>query len=76
LQRDENKIKDYLEKIKDIPLENIIYIDESAIEHDIINIKAWLPKGRDAIGNVSGLRHNRTTIIAGLNITKDSGKKK
>jgi transposase len=56
-----------MDKIKDISLENLIYIDESAIEHDITNINAWLPKGEDAIGEISGLRHNRTTIIAGLN---------
>jgi transposase len=48
-------------------LEDLIYIDESAIEHDIVNTKAWLPKGNDVIGEVSGLRHNRTTMIAGLN---------
>jgi transposase len=66
-QRDETKREEYLNKIRDIPLENLIYIDESALEHDLVNANAWLPKGKNAIGEASGLRHNRTTIVAGLN---------
>jgi transposase len=62
----EKKRKEYLEKIKEILPENLIYIDESGIELTICKDRGWGKKSEKLIGKKSGKYYERTNIIAGL----------
>ena len=68
MEKDEYKRNKYLEEIKDIKIEDILYVDESGINKNIIKETAWIKKGDNIIQEVSGKKHSRTTIIAGLNL--------
>jgi hypothetical protein len=68
VEKDEYKRNEYLEEIKNIKIEDIIYVDESGINKNIIKETAWIKKGDNIIQEVSGKKHSRTTIIAGLNL--------
>ena len=67
MEKNEYRRKEYLEEIKDIKIGDIIYVDESGIDKNIIKETAWIKKGDNIIQEVSGKKHSRTTIIAGLN---------
>ena len=71
MEKDEYRRKEYLEEIKDIKIEDIVYVDESGIDKNIIKETAWIKKGNNIIQEVSGKKHSRTTIIAGLNLKDD-----
>jgi len=63
----EEKRADYIEMIKDIPMEDLVYIDESGIEHNDIKTNCWAKRGAKIIGKRSGKRRTRTSVIAALN---------
>ena len=65
MEASEEKRNKYLEKVKDIPVENLVYIDESGIEMNICQDRGWGKKGEKIIGKKSGKHYNRTNIIAG-----------
>jgi hypothetical protein len=67
LERNERKREEYLEKIKSIPLQDIVYIDESGITHQMIKEKCWAKKGQNIIGERSGKNRERTSVLAALN---------
>ena len=46
-------------------LSNIIYIDEAGIDKEPIRQHGWSKVGQRCFGEVSGLRHSRTSMIAG-----------
>ena len=71
MEKDGYRRKEYLEEIKDIKVEDILYVDESEIDKNIIKETAWIKKGNNIIQEVSGKKHSRTTIIAGLNLKDD-----
>jgi hypothetical protein len=56
-----------VELIKDIPLKDLVYIDESGIEHNGIKVYCWAEKGSNVIGKRSGKRMFRTSVVAALN---------
>jgi hypothetical protein len=57
----------FLEEIKDIPLEAIVYVDESGIDQAIQREHGYAPRGERLHGEVSGKRFvERHSIIAGL----------
>jgi transposase len=66
-ERDEKKRKEYTEEISKYKEEDIVYIDESGINEYMYRERARAPKGKKVIGEVSGKRFQRTSIIAGKN---------
>jgi transposase len=44
---------------------NIIYVDEAGIDKEPIRQHGWSKIGQRCFGEVSGLRHSRTSMIAG-----------
>lgn len=68
LERSEEKRQKYLDEIKDIKVEDLVYIDESGIDHSIIKENCWVKKGQEIVGNRTGKRRIRTSIIAALNL--------
>jgi transposase len=55
----------YQEVIKDIPPENLVYLDESGIELTICKDRGWGKKSEQLPGKKSGKYYERTNIIAG-----------
>ena len=56
----------YLEDIKDLTTDTLVYIDESGIEMNITQDKGWGKKGKTLQAKKSGKYYQRTNIIAGL----------
>ena len=44
---------------------NIVYVDEAGFEHNRIRTHAWSARGKKVIGQHSGKRYGRTSLIAG-----------
>ena len=63
-EQDAEKVKKYLEKIKDIPQEKIIYIDETGIDTFLYRKYARAPKGKKIYEKVRGNKFERTSIVA------------
>ncbi|MGL5507932.1 MAG: IS630 family transposase [Paraclostridium sp.] len=59
------KVEKYLAEIKDMPKEDIIYIDETGIEEYIYREYARAPKGEKVYDKISGRKYKRTNIVAG-----------
>lgn len=58
------KVKEYLEKIKDIPKEEIAYVDESGIDTYLHREYGYAPVGQKVYGLISGKKYKRTSIVA------------
>ena len=56
----------YLEDIKDLVTDTLVYIDESGIEMNITQDKGWGKKGKTLQAKKSGKYYQRTNIITGL----------
>lgn len=65
-RKEEERVK-YLDILEDISLERLVYIDESGVDHNLIQDKCWSEKGQQIIGERSGSARGRTSIIAALN---------
>ena len=65
MEASQEKQDKYQEVIKDIPLESLVYIDESGIELTICKDKGWSVKGKVIHAKKSGKYYERTNIIAG-----------
>ena len=65
MEADINKREEYLEKIKAITKDNLVYIDESGVEETISKDRGWDLKGVIIKGKKSGKYYKRTNIIAG-----------
>ena len=65
MEADTTKREKYLEKIKDIPKEKLVYLDESGIEQAICKDKGWGKIGEILKREKSGKYYMRTNIIAG-----------
>lgn len=59
------KREEYLENIKDIGKEKLVYIDESGIDMNICKDRGWAKIGKILIGKKSGKYYERMNIIAG-----------
>ena len=66
MENSQDKRDDYLNKIKDVDKENIVYIDESGIDHDISKEYGWCRKGEQLHAKKSGKYYKRTNVIAGI----------
>lgn len=65
MEASEEKRKEYINVVKDIPLQSLVYIDESGIEKNSIKERAWGRKGKKLVAKKSGKYYERTNIIAG-----------
>jgi hypothetical protein len=65
LEAKEEKRERYLEEIKEIPREKIVYFDEAGIDMNICKDRGWAKKGEILQGKKSGKHYERTNIIAG-----------
>ena len=62
-EQDSQKVKEYLEKIKDIPEERIVYVDETGIDKCLSRKYGRSPKGARVYGKVYGHKFERTNIV-------------
>lgn len=63
-EQDEEKVKTYNEKIKNIQKDKIVYLDETGIQTYIYIEYARAVKGEKVISRVSGRKYKRIGIIA------------
>ena len=64
-ERDEQKRQEYLEKIKQIPKESVVYVDEVGFDTFLYREYAWAPRGQTVAGVISGKKFKRANIVAG-----------
>ena len=69
-ERDEEKRKDYKEKLEKIPKEKRVYIDESWIDHNEVKSKSWSPIWKPTQWEKYWYNWWRTTMIAGVRENK------
>jgi transposase len=63
-ERDPQKREDFIESIKDIPKEEIVYVDESGIDEFFYRKHARALRGHKIIAEISGKRFERQSIVA------------
>ena len=63
-EQDSEKIKTYQEQIKGIPLENIVYIDETGLDTYLFREHGYAPKGQKIYDKISGKKYKRIGIVA------------
>lgn len=66
MEANERKRLEYLARIKDVAVDNLVYIDESGIDMNICKDRGWGKKGQLLCAQKSGKYYERTNIIAGL----------
>ena len=70
METNKDKREQYLDAIKDIDKNALVYIDESGIDMAICKDRGWGQKNKLLVGTKSGKYYERTNIIAGLNNNK------
>ena len=65
MEANKEKREEYLEEIRHIAREKLVYIDESGIEETINKDRGWSKKGTVLPGSKSGKYYQRANIIAG-----------
>ncbi len=70
MEAKESKRSEYLDYIKNIAKDRIIYIDESGIDMSVCRDRGWGKKNKILMGKKSGKYYQRINIIAGLNMGK------
>lgn len=65
-ERDEKKRAEFLKEIAEYNSEDIVYVDESGIDQNLVKDSCWTFKGNNVIGNKSSGRRQRISIISGL----------
>ena len=70
-ERDEEKRKEFREDIKQIPTENIVYVDESGLDNRLYKEYGYSKRGEKIFAEISGVREERINCIAGTRIDKD-----
>ncbi len=65
MEANKGKQDDYLESIKSLDKDKLVYIDESGIEINSIQDRGWGKKGKILKGLKSGKYYQRTNIISG-----------
>lgn len=58
------KVKEYNEKIKNIPEEKIAYVDETGVDSYLYREYGYSPRGQKVYDKISGKKFQRTNIIA------------
>jgi len=57
-------VAEYLDQIKNIPIEQIAYVDETGIDTYLAREYGWSMRGKPLIGMVSGRKYKRTGLVA------------
>lgn len=65
MEANQEKRERYLEEIKHLSPEELVYIDESGIEVTSVKDRGWGKKGKLLICKKSGKYYQRTNILAG-----------
>ena len=55
-----------MEKVKNVPLENLVYVDECGIDQCLYREYARAPRGEKIVTKISGRKFKRTNIVAGI----------
>lgn len=55
-----------MEKLKDLPHESLVYVDETGIDQCLYREYARAPRGQKVIAKISGRKFKRTNIVAGI----------
>ena len=58
------QVAEYLEQIRDIPAEQIAYVDEMGMDEFLYREYGWAQRGRPLFGKVSGRKFKRIGIVA------------
>ena len=66
-ERNEQKRQTFLNEIKHIPLNDLVYLDESGVNENLQREFGWSPRGEKIQGEVSGQARKRLSVIAALN---------
>lgn len=66
MEAQEQVRKAYLQRIANIDVSQIVYVDESGVDQACYKHKGWGKKGQLLIGKKSGKYTKRTNIVAGL----------
>lgn len=66
-ERNEQNRQNFLDEIKDIPLNNLVYLDESGMNENLQREFGWAPRGEKIHGEISGKARKRLSVIAALN---------
>ena len=65
-ERNEEKRQEFAQTLKEITPERLVYVDESGFDSPLIREYGYCVKGKRLMGEKSGKRFARTSIIAGL----------
>ena len=63
-EQKEEQVKEYLNKIADIPKECIAYVDETGIDSYLYREYGYAPRGETVCGKILGRKFQRTNIVA------------
>ena len=63
-EQNRQKVAAYLEEIKDVPPENIAYVDECGIDTYLDREYGYALRGQQVFGRVSGRKYKRCSIVA------------
>ena len=55
-----------MEKLKSIPTDRLVYVDESGIDQYLYREYAYSMRGQKVFAKISGKKYKRTNILAGL----------
>lgn len=59
------KRAEHCETIKEIPLNELVYIDETGIDNNLSKLRGWAEQGVKSFTEALGFRTKRSTLIAG-----------
>ncbi len=59
---------EYLKELESIPVDDIVYIDESGVDHNMISERCWTKKGNQVVGERNGKARGRTSVVAALHV--------
>ena len=65
-EMDESFRQVFIERLKDMALEHLLYVDESGIDKFLYREHARSPRGQKVISKVSGQKFSRVNIVAGI----------
>jgi transposase len=55
-----------VEKLKAVPSESLVYVDETGIDQCLYREYARAPRGQKVVAKISGRKFKRTNIVAGI----------
>jgi hypothetical protein len=63
-ERDEEQRQSFIERLKTIPFEHQLWVDECGVESQIKRLYGRCPQGQRVYGETSGKKAERTSVIA------------